>query len=161
MWNAAQFQWRCHWQFGWEEEHFWYNFPEWWLTLKMLLILQPVRRCKTVRVCYFMGLFACGFETRATPSDSLATTANFASWNIANVRDVLLTPYRLQLFIMSLKHFITQLFFVFVKFFSASGKTQKLQNKKWKAKCTKQKGENKKAALRREQLIVSFLIMRG
>ena len=39
--------------------------------------LQPVRRRKTVRVCYFMGLFACGFETRASPSDSLVTAGSF------------------------------------------------------------------------------------
>jgi len=55
-------------------------------------------------------------------------TTNFK--NAINTAAGFATPYRLQLFIMSLKHFITQPFFVFVKFFSASGKTQKLQNKK-------------------------------
>ena len=40
---------------------------------------QPVRCRKNVHVCYFMGSFAYGFGTRALPSNSLATTANFAS----------------------------------------------------------------------------------
>ena len=43
---------------------------------------------KTVHVCYSMGLSACGCETRASPSNSLATTALFTSWNNANVLNV-------------------------------------------------------------------------
>ena len=34
---------------------------------------------KNVHDCYFMDSCACGFETRALPSDSLATTAHFIS----------------------------------------------------------------------------------
>ena len=43
---------------------------------------------KTVHVCYSMGLSACGCETRAAPSNSLATTALFTSWNHANALNV-------------------------------------------------------------------------
>ena len=43
---------------------------------------------KTVHVCYSMGLSACGCETRAVPSNSLATTALFTSWNNANALNV-------------------------------------------------------------------------
>ena len=43
---------------------------------------------KTVHVCYSMGLSACGCETRAAPSNSLATTALFTSWNNANALNV-------------------------------------------------------------------------
>ena len=32
---------------------------------------------KTGNVCYFVVVFACGFETRASPSDSLATAGSF------------------------------------------------------------------------------------
>ena len=35
-----------------------------------------------------MGLSACGCETRAAPSNSLATTALFTSWNNANALNV-------------------------------------------------------------------------
>ena len=48
------------------------------------------RNRKTVHDYYSMDSFACGFETRAPPSDSLATTANFISWNSVIVSDVLL-----------------------------------------------------------------------
>ena len=50
------------------------------------------RNRKTVHDYYSMDSFACGFETRAPPSDSLATTANFISWNYVIVSDVLLLP---------------------------------------------------------------------
>ena len=46
------------------------------------------RNRKTVHDYYSMDSFACGFETRAPPSDSLATTANFISWNYVIVSDV-------------------------------------------------------------------------
>ena len=48
------------------------------------------RNRKTVHDYYSMDSFACGFETRAPPSDSLATTANFISWNYVIVSDVFL-----------------------------------------------------------------------
>ena len=40
---------------------------------------QQKRLRKNVSVCYFTDSFACGFETRASPSNSLATAANFVS----------------------------------------------------------------------------------
>ena len=49
------------------------------------------RHHKTVYGCYSMDSCACGFETRASPSDSLAATAHFISWNDATVHDVLFT----------------------------------------------------------------------
>ena len=51
------------------------------------------RNRKTVHDYYSMDSFACGFETRAPPSDSLATTANFVSWNNVIVPDVLLISF--------------------------------------------------------------------
>ena len=45
---------------------------------------------KPVHVCDSMDLCACGFETRAAPSDSLATAAHFISWNHATALNVLL-----------------------------------------------------------------------
>ena len=46
------------------------------------------RHRKNVNDCYSMGLSACGCETRAAPSNSLATTALFTSWNNANALNV-------------------------------------------------------------------------
>ena len=51
------------------------------------------RNRKTVHDYYSMDSFACGFETRAPPSDSLATTANFISWNYVIIPDVLLISF--------------------------------------------------------------------
>ena len=67
---------------------------------------------KTVHVCYSMGLSACGCETRAAPSNSLATTALFTSWNDANVLDVLLIPFPATLY-------TTKLYYLFKTCFAA------------------------------------------
>ena len=40
-----------------------------------------------------MDSCACGFETRASPSNSLATTAHFISWNNAILSYVLLISF--------------------------------------------------------------------
>jgi len=53
------------------------------LFLHFMMYKKPLRRGslrKTVHDCYSMGLSACGCETRAAPSNSLATTALFTSW---------------------------------------------------------------------------------
>ena len=75
---------------------------------------------------------------------------------------------------LPLKYFLTQLFSIVVKLlgvimFLRKHKSFKTKSAKWKnfkikvvkQKLKNKKGQNKKAALRREQLIVSFLIMRG
>jgi hypothetical protein len=61
------------------------------LFLHFMMYKKPLRRGslrKTVHDCYSMGLSACGCETRAAPSNSLATTALFTSWNNANALNV-------------------------------------------------------------------------
>ena len=68
-----------------------------WNKLRFYSLLNyTVRKSirKTVHDCYSMDLFAYGFETQGLrPSNSLAMTANFISWNDAIIPDVLLMSF--------------------------------------------------------------------
>jgi hypothetical protein len=61
----------------------------------VLFIKYAVRKRhrKNVKDCYSMDSCVCGFETWALPSDSLATTAHFISWDEAILSYILLMSF--------------------------------------------------------------------